>query len=114
MSDLSEKPPLQLLIDLLFLNLKHKDAVLNEHAAVVLSRMKGEPIRRLVREALRPGNGVPYRLRLLDVIERVGWVPTADDWMDLSVLASNKNPKLREAAARCVVRCPAGEPKRER
>jgi hypothetical protein len=109
-SDLSEKPPLQVLIDLLLLNLRYKNAVLNEHAAVVLSRMTGEPIRQLVREALRPGNGVPYRLRLLDVIERVGWVPTTADYMDLSVLAASKNPKLREAAGRCLVRCPAAGP----
>jgi hypothetical protein len=78
-SDLANKPPGQVLIDLLFLNLRRKDAVLNEHAAVVLSQMAGDPIRRLVREASRPRDGLAYRLRLLGVIERVGAVPTAED-----------------------------------
>lgn len=110
MSDLSDKPPVHVLVDLLFLSLRNKSAVLNEHAAIVLSRMAGDPIRRLVREASRPKNGLSYRLRLLGVIERVGAVPTADDWLLLNTLAADKNPQIRAAAGRCVVRCPATGP----
>jgi len=44
------------------------------------------------------------------VIERVGSVPTADDWLCLNLLAADKNPQIREAAGRCVVCCPAAGP----
>lgn len=110
MSDLSTQPPVQVLIDLLFQALRYKNAVLNERAAIVLSRMAGDPIRRLVREASHPKNGLAYRLRLLGVIERAGAVPAADDWLLLTTLAADKNPQVREAAGRCVVRCPAAGP----
>lgn len=110
MSDLSTKTSWQVTIDLMFHALKVKNAVLNDHAAHLLCQLKGGTVSRMVREASLPKNGLAYRLRLLGVIERVGSVPTAADWMDLQVLAANKNPKLREAAGRCVVRCPAAGP----
>ncbi len=110
MSDVFTKPPIDVLTDLLFQALRHKNAVLNERAAIVLSRMAGEPARRLVREAARPKNGLAYRLRLLGVIERAGAVAPADDWLLLKTLAADKNPQIREAVRRCGVRCPAAGP----
>jgi hypothetical protein len=110
MSDLSTKPRGQVVIDLMFHALKVKNAVLNAHATHLLGQLSGEPVSRMVREAAFRRNGVPYRLRLLGVIERVGSVPTADDWLLLSTLAADKNPQIRHAAARCLVRCPAGGP----
>ena len=109
MSDLSMKTSWQVTIDLMFHALKAKNAVLNDHAAHLLCQLKGGTVSRMVREASRPSNGLPYRLRLLGVIERVGSVPTTDDWMCLNLLAADKNPQICQAAGRCLVRCrPAG------
>jgi hypothetical protein len=109
-SDLSARPRDQVLVDLMFHALKYKHEVLNAHAAHLLGQLGGGPVSRMVREAALRGNGVPYRLRLLGVIERVGSVPTAADWMDLKLLTADKNPQIREAAARCLVRCRAQGP----
>ena len=109
MSDLSTKTRGEVVVDLMFLALAANDAVLNAHAAHVMALLSGEPVSRMVREASRPTNGRTYRLRLLGVIERVGSVPTVADGMDLGVLASNTNPKIREAAVRCLTRCPVAE-----
>jgi hypothetical protein len=109
-SDLSAKTSWQVNVDLLFHALKANSTVLNEHATHLLCQFNGPTVSRMVREASRPKNGLAYRLRLLGVIERVGSVPTAADWLDLKVLTANKNPKLREAAGRCIVRCTAAGP----
>lgn len=110
MSDLSTKTRGQLVIDLMFHALKVKNPVLNAHAAHLLAQLGGEPVSRMVREAGLRRNGLPYRLRLLGVIECVGSVPTADDWVCLNLLAADKNPHIREAAGRCVARCPPAGP----
>jgi hypothetical protein len=64
----------------------------------------------MVREAAFRKNGLAYRRCLLEVIERVGEVPAAGDWLTLTTLAADKNPQVRAAAARCLVRCPAAGP----
>ncbi len=110
MSDLSAKTPWQVTIDLMFHALKVKNAALNAHAAHLLCQLKGPTVSRMVREAALRRNGAPYRLRLLGVIERVGSVPTTDDCLLLHTLAADKNPQIRHAAARCVVRCPVAGP----
>ena len=106
MIDLSTKNRQQVLMELLFLALKDNKAALNERAAYVLGQSGTGPVRRLVLEAASPRNGLPHRLRLLAVIERVGQLSGPNDWMDLSVLAADDNPHLRAAAGRCLARCP--------
>jgi hypothetical protein len=109
-NDLSIKTREQVLVDLMFHALRVKDAALNAHAAHLLAQLGGRPISRLVREAAVRRNGLAYRLRLLGVVEQVGEVPTAADWLTLSALAADKNPQVRAAAARCLVQCPAAGP----
>lgn len=96
----------QRVVDLMFHALKVSNAPLNACAADLLAQLGDESVGRMVREASLPKNGLAYRLRLLGVIERIGWVPTAADWLGLNVLAADKNPKIRAAATRCVVHCP--------
>src|SRR5213596_925930 len=92
----------QLVVDLLFLSLKVKNAALNEHAAEVLRRTGPELTRRLVLEAASRKNSLGYRLRLLGVVERIGELSGVDDWVDLNLLAADKNPQIRHAAAGCL------------
>lgn len=110
MSDLVTKNRGQLVIDLMFRALRVKDAELNSLAAQLGEQLGGEPVHRMILEAARRKNPLPYRLRLLAVIERVGSVPTTDDCLLLHTLAADKNPQIRHAAGRCVVRCPAAGP----
>ena len=110
MSDLATKPREQVLVDLMFHALRVRDPALNAHAAHLLPQLGDESVRRMVREAAFRKNGLPYRLRLLGVIERVGSVPTAADWLTLNTLAADKNPQIRHAAGRCLTCCPAAGP----
>jgi len=102
--DLSVKTRGQVLVDLMIHALRVTGDVLNAHAAHLLAQLGGEHVCRLVREAASRRNSPAYRLRLLDVIERIGELPTADDWLTLTVLAADKNLQIRHAAARCLVR----------
>ncbi len=104
MSDVATKSRTQLVIDLLFHALRVSDRAINEQAAEVFRRTGPELSRRLVLEAASKKNSVPHRLRVLGVIERVGRLSGPDDWLDLSMLAAEKNPQIRDAAARCLAR----------
>lgn len=104
MTDLAAKPRQQVFLDLLFHALRVKDARLNEHAAEVFRRLDTDTVRRLVLEAAHKRNSSAHRLRVLAVIEGVGQLSGVDDWLDLNVIAADKNPQIRHAAARCLVR----------
>lgn len=104
MSDLATKPRQQVVIDLLFHALRVKDAALNEHAAEVFCRLDTDTVRRLVLEAAWKRNSPAYRLRVLGVIERVEQLSGPDDWLELNIIAADRNPKIRHAAMRCLVR----------
>lgn len=104
MADLSMKAVPALVLDMLQHGLRVKDERLNAVATEILARQGSPAARWLILEAASRKNSLPHRLRLLAVIERIGQVPDPDDWFDLTVLAADKNPKLREAAGRCLVR----------
>lgn len=104
MSDIGTKPRGQLVIDLLFHALRVNDRAVNAHAAEVFRRSGPELARRLVLEAASRRNTLRHRLRVLGVIERVGRLSGPDDWLDLNVLAADRNPQIRDAAGRCLAR----------
>jgi hypothetical protein len=94
----------QLVTDLLFHAMRVSDPATNEHAAEILSRTGPGLARRLVREAARKANSPAHRLRVLAVVARLGHLSGPGDWLDLSLPAADKNPEIRAAAARCLVR----------
>jgi hypothetical protein len=96
----------QAVMDVLFGALRVADAALNRNAALVLSQLGCDPVPRLLAEATRRTNRVPHRLRALAVVERIGQLSGADDWMDLSILAADPNEQIRAAAGRCLTGCP--------
>jgi hypothetical protein len=101
----------RLVTDLLFHAMRVSDPATSEHAAEILSRTRPELARRLVREAARKANSPAYRLRVLAVVARRGRLSGPDDWLDLGLLAADKDPEIRAAAARCLVRhSPAAAP----
>lgn len=104
MGDVAAKSRTQLIIDMLFHALRVNDRVMNALAAEAFRQMGPELSRRLVLEAARKKNSLSHRLRVLGVIERVGQLSGPDDWLDLSLLAAEKNPQIRDAAARCLAR----------
>ena len=108
MGNVAEKTRVQMIVDLLFDALRVNDRTINERAAGVFRQLGPEVVRRLVLEATSKKNSLPHRLRVLAVIERIGHLPGsddgADDWLALNLLAADKNPKIRDAAARCLVR----------
>jgi hypothetical protein len=56
-------------------------------------------------EPLTARTGCPTSSALA-VIERIGQLSGADDWMDLSILAADPNEQIRAAAGRCLTGCP--------
>jgi hypothetical protein len=102
--DSSQKTVPALIVDLLLHGLRVKDEKLNAIAAELFARQGSCAIRQLVLEAASKKNSPAHRLRLLAVIERIGQLPDPDDWFALNVLAADKNPKIREAVGRCLVR----------
>lgn len=104
MTAVDTKTRQQLIVDLLFHALRVKDAALNEHAAEVFRRSGDDLVRRLVLEAASKKNSPAHRLRVLAVIEGVGQLSCLDDWLDLNILVADKNPQIRHAAGRCLVR----------
>ncbi len=105
MSDTATKTRQQAFMDVLFHALRVTDTELNKNAAFLLTQMSIAPVRRLVLGAARRKNRVPHRLRMLAVVERIGQLSGADDWMDLSILAADPNEQIRIAAGRCLMGC---------
>jgi hypothetical protein len=96
----------QAFMDVLFHGLRVADAALNADAALVLSQLSVDAVRRLVLVAAQPKNKVAHRLRALTVVERIGCLSGPDDWMDLTILAVDSNVHIRAAAGRCLATCP--------
>ena len=110
MTAVDAKGQRQLIIDLLFHAIRVKDPALNEHAAEVFRRLDADTVRRLVLEAASRKNSPAHRLRVLAVIATVGRLSCPEDWMDLHILAADKNPQIRRAAGRCLARHPQAPP----
>ncbi|MCE9560523.1 MAG: hypothetical protein K8U57_00580 [Planctomycetes bacterium] len=100
MSSLAERSRTDLVMGLVFDALRVNDARLNEAAAELLTRLGTDPVRRLVREAVSKKNSRPHRLRVMEVLARVGCVSCPEDLLDLSLLLNDRDANLREAARR--------------
>lgn len=109
MKELPARTRQHALMDVLFHALRVTDESLNKNAALVLSQLGGDPVSRLILEAARRKNRVPHRLRVLAVIERIGQLSSADDWLLLSTLAADPNEQIRVAAGRCLATCPISD-----
>ena len=81
--------------------LRRKDPELNAFASEVLYRAGngGGPL--LVREALGPGKHPDHRIRILDVIQRIG-EPLGGEFLNLVTLLNHPVTRVREKAAEVV------------
>jgi len=107
MSELATMSRSELVTDVLFHALRVRDSKLNALAAEVFSRLGTDPVRRLVLEAVKRTNATSHRLRAMTIIARIGEVSCPDDILDLTMLLSDRDPDLREAAARFLLTQPA-------
>lgn len=110
MSNPATKTRQQAYMDVLFHGLRVADAALNADAALVLSQLSVDAVRRLVLVAAQRKNKVPHRLRALTVIARIGFLSGSDDFMDLTILTADSNEHIRAAAGRCLATCPIADP----
>jgi hypothetical protein len=97
MEDLTGLSNQQLMADLFVAALRVNDGHLNALAAELLVRSGRGALPRLTREACDRGNRPGHRVRLLDVISRIG-PPFGEAFFDLHLLLRERSPKVREAA----------------
>lgn len=106
---LSERTEAELILDLLFHGLRVRDPKLNALAAELLVRFGVQPVPRLVHVAVCRKNSPSYRERAMAVLEQIGELSSYDDFLELSLLLNDRNPRVREAAWRLLGRvAPAG------
>ena len=86
---------------LLFEVIKRDDPVLNQLAAEALTAIGPDVVHTLMAEALVADN-VPYRLRLLGIVEEIGEVPEPGDHLELFNLVRDQDARVRMAAARVI------------
>lgn len=106
MSDTATQSPERVFVDVLIDAPRVDDAVLSEKVARAFGLLGLRPVRRLVLEAARRKNRVPHRLRILAVVERIGQLSCADDWLLLTALAADPDEQIRAVAGRCLAACP--------
>jgi len=86
-------------LDLMIEWLRTKDKRKNEAAVSILCRV-GEPvIEFLALEAVKPGRRPDHRVRLLDVIQRIGGPLSPADHYRISSLLKHRAAKVRDKAA---------------
>ena len=100
MRDLAVQTEATLVLSLIHRGLRLRDAELNEVAAELLTRLGPRAVRRLVLETVTKTNPPGYRLRALAVIERIGAWSRLDDFLDLHLLLSDRDARVRVAARR--------------
>jgi hypothetical protein len=99
---LVDKPTPTLMMDLILLALRAGDATLSALAAELLVRFGEKPLRRLALMATDAKNSPRYRVRLLEVIGRIGVVSDASVYLDLCHLTSDRNAAVCAAAAKLI------------
>src|SRR5689334_4367454 len=87
--------------DLFMGALRANDEQLNALAAELVVRSGHGAMPRLVREACDRSSRPAHRLRLLEVIDRLG-PPFGEGYFDLHLLLRDRNAKVRKAAAELV------------
>lgn len=89
--------------------LRRKDRDLNAYASEILFRLGTEMgqnkqlVPMLVRDACRNGRRPDHRIRILDVVQRIGEPLDAESFFDLMFLASHRVPKLALKAVEVIV-----------
>jgi hypothetical protein len=99
---LDEKDVSTLLMDLLLEALRVGNEEMNALAAELIVRCGDSPVRRLVLMAADPTNRPQYRVRILNVIRRIGIASNPDLFFDLSRLATDKHAEVRYAAVQLI------------
>ena len=85
--------------------LRRKDRDLNGYASEILYRLRKEMdphkqvVPMLVREACRSGKRPDHRIRILDVVQRIGEPLDAESFFDLTFLTGHRVPKVGRKAA---------------
>ena len=104
MSDLTNHPQSHLFLALLFNGLRVTDSRLNEIAAEYLTRFGSQPVQRLVLVATGKRNSLGYRLRALEVIQRIVRLTEPNDFFDLNILLTDRNERIRKAVGKVLVK----------
>jgi hypothetical protein len=86
---------------LIFEAAKRNDPILSQLAMEALTAIGKDVVPVLMNEVLNSDN-VQYRLRLLNVIEEIGEMPDPADHLDLFRLTSDRDARVRTAAARAI------------
>ena len=97
MTDLSERPDPQLMLDLMMRALRLRDQEQNALAAELLTRFGTRPVHRLVLVALGADNRPDHRIRALEVLARIN-PPYGSEVGDLAALLHTGNKSVRQAA----------------
>jgi hypothetical protein len=97
----SSKSNQQLMADLFMGALRANDEQLNALAAELVVRSGHGAMPRLIQGACDHSNRPAHRLRLLEVINRLG-PPFGEAFFDLNLLLRDSNSKIRQAAAELV------------
>jgi hypothetical protein len=88
--------------------LRRKDPELNAYASEILVRLATEMglhkqlVRTLVQEACRKGKQPDHRIRILDVIQRIGEPLDAESFFDLMFLCHHRVPRLGKRAGEVI------------
>lgn len=101
-------PPGRSKFEQLVAALGRKDPAMNEYAAEIFRRVGKPVVPLLVREAVCRGKQPDHRVRILDVIQRIG-EPLDMAFFDLTMLLRHRVPRVREKAAEVIAALsPAG------
>lgn len=100
--ELNNRSTPALMLELMFHALRVSDKTLNGIAAEVIVRCGGQSVRRLTLEAADRKNSPNHRVRVLDVIGRIGTISDPVDLLDILNATADKNAAVREAASRAI------------
>jgi len=108
MDGMAPLPPGRSRFEQLVAALGRKDPAMNEYAAEIFRRVGKPVVPMLVREAVCRGKQPDHRVRILDVIQRIG-EPLDMAFFDLMMLLRHRVPKVRQKAAEVIAALsPAG------
>jgi len=97
---IEDKSSTTLMMNLMLGALRTGDETLEATAAELLVRWGQEPLRRLVLTAADRANTTKYRVRLLELVRRIGVISDIIVLSDITLLSRiDKDPEVRNAAA---------------
>jgi hypothetical protein len=99
MAGLAERSTSVLMLDLVFAALRVRDERVHTLAIELFGRFGADLVPRLAIEAVNRKNPLPYRLRALKAIGRIGSVTDPADFLALWSLLGDRDALIRQAAA---------------